>query len=88
MKVLNLYSGIGGNRTFWDDCEVTAVEIDPEIVKVYQRIYPNSAKNEAELSMIAATLGKKGGKMITEAKQKASQENGKKGGRPKNKKDD
>lgn len=41
MKILNLYAGIGGNRKYWDDCEVTAVEIDPEIAKVYRQIYPN-----------------------------------------------
>lgn len=40
MKVLNLYAGIGGNRKYWDGCEVTAVEIDPEICKVYSQIYP------------------------------------------------
>ena len=26
-KVLNLYTGIGGNRELWKDCEVTAVEL-------------------------------------------------------------
>lgn len=40
-KVLNLYCGIGGNRKNWEDCEVTAVEFDPEIAKVYQGLYPN-----------------------------------------------
>ena len=24
MRVLNLYAGIGGNRKYWADCEVTA----------------------------------------------------------------
>ncbi len=41
MKVLNLYCGIGGNRKHWKDCEVTAVEFDPAIAKVYQELYPN-----------------------------------------------
>ena len=41
MKVLNLYAGIGGNRKLWDDVEVTAVEQDPEIAKVYQDLFPN-----------------------------------------------
>ena len=36
MKVLNLYAGLGGNRKLWADCDVTAVEIDPDIAKVYQ----------------------------------------------------
>lgn len=40
MKILNLYAGIGGNRKHWTDCEVTAVEYDPEIAKIYQRNYP------------------------------------------------
>ena len=41
MKVLNLYAGIGGNRKLWEDVEVTAVEIVPEIAEVYQDFFPN-----------------------------------------------
>jgi len=41
MKVLNLYAGIGGNRKHWDNCDVTAVEIDEKIASVYQRLYQN-----------------------------------------------
>ena len=42
MKILNLYSGIGGNRELWSgDIEVTAVEYNPDIAKVYQELYPN-----------------------------------------------
>jgi len=34
MKILNLYSGIGGNRKLWgNDHEITAVENVPEIGK-------------------------------------------------------
>ena len=40
MKVLNLYSGLGGNRKLWKDVEVTAVEINPEIAKIYQKNFP------------------------------------------------
>lgn len=41
MKILNLYAGIGGNRKLWgDEHEVTAVEIDPEIAKIYQDFFP------------------------------------------------
>ena len=41
MKILNLYSGIGGNRKLWgDDHEITAVEIDPNIAKIYQDFFP------------------------------------------------
>jgi len=39
IKVLNLYAGIGGNRKLWTDCEVTAVELDPEIAKIYQDFF-------------------------------------------------
>ena len=42
MKILNLYSGIGGNRRFWgDDHEITAIEYKPEIAKIYQDFFPN-----------------------------------------------
>ena len=41
IKVLNLYAGIGGNRKLWTDVEVTAVEIDPQIAKIYQDFFPN-----------------------------------------------
>ena len=49
IKVLNLFAGLGGNRKYWDDVakekgvsiEVTAVEFDPEIAKVYAKRYPN-----------------------------------------------
>jgi len=41
MKVLNLYAGIGGNRKLWTDCEVTAVEINPEVASVYAGYFPN-----------------------------------------------
>ena len=43
IKILNLYCGIGGNRKLWDseEVEVTAVEINPSIAKVYQDLYPN-----------------------------------------------
>jgi len=41
VKVLNLYAGLGGNRKFWQGCEVTAVENDPRIAAVYKRLYPD-----------------------------------------------
>ena len=45
IKVLNLYCGIGGNRMGWkefdDIIEVTAVEIDEEIAKIYKKQFPN-----------------------------------------------
>ena len=41
IKVLNLYAGIGGNRKLWEDVEVTAVEDNPEIAKIYKSFFPN-----------------------------------------------
>jgi DNA (cytosine-5)-methyltransferase 1 len=40
LKVLNLYSGIGGNRKLWEGCQVTSVELDPEISNVYKKLFP------------------------------------------------
>jgi DNA (cytosine-5)-methyltransferase 1 len=40
MKILNLYAGLGGNRKHWDGCQVTAVEMEPDIAAVYQRLNP------------------------------------------------
>ena len=42
MKILNLYSGIGGNRKLWgNDHKITAVEYDNKIADKYQTLYPN-----------------------------------------------
>ena len=42
MKILNLYAGIGGNRKLWgNNHEITAVELDPKIAKIYQDFFPN-----------------------------------------------
>lgn len=41
VKVLNLYAGIGGNRKLWQGVNVTAIELDPAIAKVYQDFYPD-----------------------------------------------
>ena len=42
IKILNLYAGIGGNRKLWKgDIEVTAIEIDDKIAKIYQDFFPN-----------------------------------------------
>ena len=37
MKVLNLYSGLGGNRKLWKDVEVVAVESNKKIADVYKQ---------------------------------------------------
>ena len=41
MRVLNLYACLGGNRYKWTDCEVTAIELDPELARMYQERFPN-----------------------------------------------
>lgn len=41
LKVLNNYCGLGGNRKLWENCQVTAVEHNPEIAALYQKYYPN-----------------------------------------------
>ncbi len=42
MKILNAYCGIGGNRKLWgDEHEVTAIEINPDIAKIYQDFFPS-----------------------------------------------
>ncbi|MDM1547405.1 DNA cytosine methyltransferase [Empedobacter falsenii] len=40
-KVLNLYACLGGNRLLWENCQVTAVELDPELARMYQERFPN-----------------------------------------------
>jgi len=39
-RVLNLCAGIGGNSHLWEDCDVTAVENEPKIADVYQKLNP------------------------------------------------
>lgn len=44
MKILNLYAGIGGNRKLWNEGgedEITAIEYDENIAKIYQENFPN-----------------------------------------------
>ena len=41
VRVLNIYACLGGNRLLWENCEVTAVELDPEAAKLYQERFPN-----------------------------------------------
>jgi DNA (cytosine-5)-methyltransferase 1 len=43
-KILNLYACLGGNRYKWDevaDIDVTAVELDPELARMYKERFPN-----------------------------------------------
>lgn len=42
MKILNLYAGIGGNRKNWgNEHEITAIEYDENIAKIYKENFPN-----------------------------------------------
>lgn len=42
MKILNLYACLGGNRYKWgNEHEITAVELDEELAKLYQERFPN-----------------------------------------------
>jgi len=40
LKILNLYSGLGGNRKLWRNVQVTSVENSEEIANVYRNLYP------------------------------------------------
>ena len=40
MKILNLYSGLGGNRKLWENVEITSVESSTEIAYIYKQLYP------------------------------------------------
>ena len=40
LKILNLYSGVGGNRRLWGGLNVTAVENNKDIADAYKRLYP------------------------------------------------
>lgn len=40
LSVLNLYAGVGGNRKLWEDVDVIAIELDPKIAAVYEKLYP------------------------------------------------
>lgn len=41
IKVLNLYAGIGGNRKLWEGVDVTAVEHNENIAKIYKDYFPS-----------------------------------------------
>jgi len=40
MKILNLYSGLGGNRKLWENVEITSVESSAKIAEIYKQLYP------------------------------------------------
>lgn len=37
IRILNLFSGVGGNRTLWKNCNVTAVELNHDVAVCYQK---------------------------------------------------
>lgn len=42
MKILNLYACLGGNRYLWsNEHQITAVEIDEDLAKLYKERFPN-----------------------------------------------
>lgn len=42
MNILNLYACLGGNRYLWgDEHKITAVELDPELARLYKERFPN-----------------------------------------------
>lgn len=41
MRVLNLYCGIGGNRKLWEGVDVTAVDINDDVLEVYAHYNPD-----------------------------------------------
>jgi len=41
MDVLNLYSGLGGNRRLWENVNVTAIENNPELARFYGDTFPD-----------------------------------------------
>lgn len=44
VRVLNLYACLGGNRYKWDEVaniEVTAIELDPELARMYKERFPS-----------------------------------------------
>lgn len=49
MKILNLYSCLGGNRARWgDEHEITSVELDPELCRLYRERFPGDTLVQAD----------------------------------------
>ena len=40
LSILNLYSGLGGNRKLWEGHDIIAVEWDKDIAKIYSDFFP------------------------------------------------
>jgi DNA (cytosine-5)-methyltransferase 1 len=42
VKILNLFAGIGGNRSLWgNNHEIVAIESNPDIAAIYKKRFPN-----------------------------------------------
>lgn len=42
MKILNGHAGVGGNRKLWgEEHEITAIELNPKIAAIYQKLFKN-----------------------------------------------
>ncbi len=41
MKILNLFAGLGGNRKMWSNHDITSIEVNAGICKIYSELYPN-----------------------------------------------
>lgn len=41
IRVLNLYACLEGNRFKWQDCDVTAIELDTELARMYKERFPD-----------------------------------------------
>lgn len=49
MDILNLYACLGGNRLLWgDEHNITAVELDPELARMYRERFPNDTVIECD----------------------------------------
>jgi DNA (cytosine-5)-methyltransferase 1 len=60
-EVLNLHAGIGGNRELWENVNVTAIELNPEIAEIYKDRFPNDTVIIADANEYARINYKKFG---------------------------
>lgn len=61
LEILNLYSGIGGNRKLWgDEHNITSVEYREDIADVYRHYFPNDTMviGDAHQYLLNCAVGK------------------------------
>jgi hypothetical protein len=71
MKILNLYACLGGNRYKWDEVaniEVTAVELDTELARMYQERFPDDTVIIAMNTSMIMDLAEKHGLKVRNRK--------------------